>query len=736
MEHRKRILVYAVNYYPRFVGGAEVALKELVERLTPHGYEFDIVTLGFERALPRVERMGAATVHRIGWTANRQVTPDSMSFWLSLNKYFMPITGLIAGVRLARAHKYDAVWSMMASYNSIAALFVSWFTKLPLMLTLQEGDPFEHIRRNARPILPLYLLLFKRAVRIQTISTYLRVFAQTMGATCPITVVPNAVDYAHFAKEISADARAQTRARFLKGGQDTILITTSRLVEKNGIADIISSLSSLPPEVVLVIAGTGPLEKQLIHHARTIGVEGRVHFVGYVPHADLPSLVQSADVFIRPSLSEGFGNSFIEAMAARVPVIATPVGGIVDFLHDGQTGLFCDVQNPRSIADQVRRVQADPALRARLIANAERMVREKYDWSVIVASMRQTFFEPVFRRTKKPLKLVIATGIYPPDVGGPAQYAKRVEMVWREQGHKVSVVAFRLERKLPTGLRHLLYFMRVLPRLLGADAVLALDTFSAAFPAVCAARLLNVPVTIRTGGDFVWEWYVERTGDLVLLKDFYGTRQQRWSSKERIIYKASRWTMQSVRQVVFSTAWQRDIFVKAYDLDLKKTSLVENYIGPKQHSFEPVAKNFIAATRPLKWKNEARVRAAFARPEVVQTGAFLDTERKQFDQFMDHMASCYAVILVSLGDISPNMILDAIRHNKPFIVTRENGITERIKDCAIFVDPENEADIAEKIVWLSKPENYAMQKAKVEAFTFQHSWEEIADELLAHMKRA
>jgi glycosyltransferase involved in cell wall biosynthesis len=633
-------------------------------------------------------------------------------------------------------HKYDAVWSMMASYNSIAALFVSWATKLPLMLTLQEGDPFEHIRRRARPILPLYLLLFKRAARIQTISTYLRTFAQAMGAKCPITVVPNAVDYSHFSRAISTEVRTQTRARFLRGGQDTILITTSRLVEKNGIADIISSLSSLPPEVVLVIAGIGPLEKELIRHARTIGVEGRVHFVGYVSHAELPALVQSADVFIRPSLSEGFGNSFIEAMAARVPVIATPVGGIVDFLRDGQTGLFCEVQNPRSIADQVQRLQADPTLRARLITNAERMVREKYDWSVIVDSMKRTFFEPVFRRVKKPLKLVIATGIYPPDVGGPAQYAKHVEMVWREHGHKVSVVSFRLERSLPTGIRHMLYFVRVLPRMIGADAVLALDTFSAAFPATCAARLLNVPITIRTGGDFVWEWYVERTGDLVLLKDFYQTRQQALSAKEKLIYRASRWTLRAVNTVVFSTEWQRDIFIKAYGINPKKTALVENYIGPKQHSFEPVTKNFIAATRPLKWKNEARVRAAFARPEVVQSGAFLDTERKQFDQFMDHMASCYAVILASLGDISPNMILDAIRHNKPFIVTRENGITERIKDCAIFVDPENEADIAEKIVWLSNPTNYAAQKAKVEAFTFQHSWEEIADELLAHMKRS
>ena len=66
----------------------------------------------------------------------------------------------------------------------------------------------------------------------------------------------------------------------------------------------------------------------------------------------------------------------------------------------------------------------------------------------------------------------------------------------------------------------------------------------------------------------------------------------------------------------------------------------------------------------------------------------------------------------SLGDISPNMIMDAIRYNRPFIVTRETGIYDRIKDIAIFVDPENTEDIAEKIVWLSQPENYEKQKEK------------------------
>jgi glycosyltransferase involved in cell wall biosynthesis len=74
------------------------------------------------------------------------------------------------------------------------------------------------------------------------------------------------------------------------------------------------------------------------------------------------------------------------------------------------------------------------------------------------------------------------------------------------------------------------------------------------------------------------------------------------------------------------------------------------------------------------------------------------------------------------------MILDAIRLNKPFIVTKETGIAERIKDIAIFVDPENPDDIQEKILWLLDAQNHAEQKKKIESFTFTHTWEDMARE--------
>lgn len=340
------------------------------------------------------------------------------------------------------------------------------------------------------------------------------------------------------------------------------------------------------------------------------------------------------------------------------------------------------------------------------------------------------------------MRILIATGIYPPDIGGPAQYAVNVEKVWKSWGHRVDIRTFRLERKLPTVIRHIYYFVTCISSAVPADFIFILDTFSVAVPAVLLAKIFGKKTIIRTGGDFLWESYVERTGDLVLLKNFYlpaprtprqagQTSADKFSFKEKVIFRLTKWALNNSSAIIFSTEWQKNIFLKAYELDAEKLSVIENYYGPKEISFEPSKKDFIAGTRPLKWKNDKRLAEAFVRVKEKGEVLIYDNETKPFSIFMERLAHCYAVILVSLGDVSPNMILDAIRHNKPFILTRETGLYERLKDCAIFVDPEDVDDIAEKILWLSDPVQYEEQKKKIKAFTFTHSFEQIGSEILA-----
>jgi glycosyltransferase involved in cell wall biosynthesis len=328
------------------------------------------------------------------------------------------------------------------------------------------------------------------------------------------------------------------------------------------------------------------------------------------------------------------------------------------------------------------------------------------------------------------MKILLATGIYPPQIGGPAQYAKNLAEALRAQGNEVLVRTYELERKLPMGVRHLLFFFRSLWAMPGTDLVIALDTFSVALPAVCAARLCGKKIIIRTGGDFLWEFYVERTGDLVLFKDFYATRRDELNFKEQLIFKLTRWTLQGVNGIIFSTQWQRDVFTSAYGLDMSKSFVIENFYGERLPSDIPSMMNFLSSSRLFKGKNQERLSEAFQIVNKKGVLAVSDTVAVPHDEFIEKMRYSYAVLVVSISDISPNVILEAIRLGKPFIMTRETGITKKLKDIALLVDPENVDDIAEKIEMLCNPKIYAEYQSRVQNFTYTHSWKEIAKEFL------
>lgn len=358
------------------------------------------------------------------------------------------------------------------------------------------------------------------------------------------------------------------------------------------------------------------------------------------------------------------------------------------------------------------------------------------------------------------MKILIASGIYPPDIGGPAQYARNLYETWKGvQGtdgkplHEVKVAAYRWERAFPPLVRHVLYFLKILRKGWNADLILVLDTWSAAVPAMYACRLMRKKYLIRTGGDFLWESYVERTGDLVLFKDFYATAVgspdrkngsslsvtasflAKLSRKEKIVFKLGGDALRHAGAIIFSTEWQRKIFENAYKLDSRKNSIVENYCGERESVIEPENRMFVAGTRPLKWKNVEFLKECFAEAQerVEKLGLQpieLDCGKAVYDSFVEKIRRSYAVILVSLGDISPNMILDAVKCGTPFIVTTENGITHRIKDAALFVDPKNRKDIVDRIVWLADPKNRALQAEKVRQLAFTHSWKEIAEEIV------
>lgn len=398
----KKIIIFSLSYFPHHLGGAEIAIKEKTDRMPD--YEFHMVCLRFDASLPREEKIGNVTVHRIGFTRPNPSMADLKKFPLHLNKYWYQIAAAFTALSLHRKHSFDATWAMMAHSCGVpAALFKLFCPRVPFVLELQEGDPPENIERLALPVWPLFRRAFTSADAVSVISTFLGRWAKRRGFPGEPILVPNAVNTDHFSQRYPEAVINEIKDALGKKMGDVFLITTSRLVHKNAVDDVIAALPLCPANVHFVILGIGPDEASLRALAKKSGVDQRVHFLGQVSHADMPKYLKASDIFIRPSRSEGMGNSLVEAMAAGLPVIATQEGGIADFLFDERrnpdvpvTGWAVDKDSPAQIAEAVKRIMENPEKVRHVVATAKALVKEKYEWDIVARRMHDAVFQPLF----------------------------------------------------------------------------------------------------------------------------------------------------------------------------------------------------------------------------------------------------------------------------------------------------------------------------------------------------
>jgi len=401
----KKILIFSLAYFPKHVGGAEVSIKEITDRISD--IEFHMVTNRFDSALPKVEKIGNVLVHRVGIATKDPSMANLRKFPLHLNKFLFQLLAAWTAWRLHREHQYDGIWAVMAHSCGVpAALFKVFAPRVPYVLTLQEGDPPEQVERTMRPVWPLFARAFTSADAVTAISTFLGRWARRRGFKGALTIVPNAVDVEFFSQGHSEESINEIRDTFGKRAGDVFVVTTSRLVYKNAVDDVIRALSLLPRNVHFIILGIGPDEAKLKGLVGELDLSERVRFLGQIGHDEMPKYLKACDIFIRASRSEGMGNSFVEAMAAGLPVIATQEGGLSDFLFDEKrnpgiptTGWAVDKNSPTEIAAAVKDIMGNPEKVRTVVATAKRMVIERYDWNLVAKDMREKVFNRVLGKS-------------------------------------------------------------------------------------------------------------------------------------------------------------------------------------------------------------------------------------------------------------------------------------------------------------------------------------------------
>lgn len=379
----KRILILSTSYKP-LVGGSEIAIEEVTSRLPD--YEFDLITARPDKKLPAFEKIGGVNVFRVG---------NSLGlFHFLLPKNFLPLAIFFKAKKLLSANEYHLIHAFQASQAAAAAWLLKFFyPKLPLVLTMQEGKDLKkqnfltNLFRN---------LIIRKADRITAISQYLKNYILEIRKKISVTVIPNGVDVDKFSQEFSYGQLSELADCLGIRPGEKVIVSASRLTFKNGIDSLIKAVGFLHQqnsalEWKLLLVGDGGLKKEMQNLSAGLGIEKKIIFAGTVSHSDLPQYLKIADVFVRPSRTEGLGNSFLEAMVAEVPVIGSSAGGIKDFLTDGETGLVCDPENPEDIARKIERILADESLRKEVVRNAKQLVVEKYDWDKIALEYKKIY---------------------------------------------------------------------------------------------------------------------------------------------------------------------------------------------------------------------------------------------------------------------------------------------------------------------------------------------------------
>lgn len=375
-----RTLQLGMGWFPDESGGLNRYYRDLVTRLPEAGVE----VAGFVA--------GDATVVAASAGAVRPFAPASACLPARLMKLRTQVRRLLTAdpERLMVAHFALYAASCLDLLRSGRPFVVHFHGPWAAESRAEGAGPLP-----ARVKAALEAAVYRRATRCIVLSrAFGRLLEESYGvAPERVRVVPGGIDADRFAPNVSREA---ARRQLGWPTDRPIVLTVRRLVRRMGLEDLLDAARAARdrvPELLVLIAGSGPLAPDLESRAAALGLDGAVRLVGFVPDEKLPLAYAAADLTVVPSLAlEGFGLVVAESLAVGTPVLGTPVGGIPEAL----AGLSPDAVLPESGPEALGRGLTE-ALTGRLVLPdpdaCRRHVRRHFDWPVVTRRVKAVYEE-------------------------------------------------------------------------------------------------------------------------------------------------------------------------------------------------------------------------------------------------------------------------------------------------------------------------------------------------------
>ena len=305
--------------------------------------------------------------------------PDTL-----IKKFFSYLLLLLTAGKRIRQLKPDVVNAHYAMTHGIIAAFAACH---PLIISIWGSDVIRNYKRLTPKLwrLTLYYAL-KKADLICSTSKFMT--DKTLEIIKPfgkIEQVPFGVDCRLFKPaEKPKEYSGQFRIGFVK--------TLARMYGPIYLIKAMQKICQNVPNARLIMVGKGPMKDKLQNLSSKLGIFDRVEFTGFIPHDQLPQMMQSFDVLVNPSIvKESFGVAILEAQACGLPVIATRVGGVPEVCLDQKTGFLVPPRNSDALAEKTITLEKDTALRQRMSINARNFVLQNYRWEDNVEKMLRLF---------------------------------------------------------------------------------------------------------------------------------------------------------------------------------------------------------------------------------------------------------------------------------------------------------------------------------------------------------
>ena len=390
----------SAEYPPNMVGGLGKHVESLSYALAALGIEVVLVTpRGARGGAPEEVPVQGLTVYRVEISPGRteSLLSDTQAMNDELVQAAAEIIERTGPVNLIHAHDW-----LVASVG----IKLKHLWRKPLLVTIHATErgryQGELPSELSRAINDIEAELISEAWRVIVTSYFMahELVAYFGVSNDKIDVVPNAVSTAPYdglRREELVDFRRQFAA-----DDESIVFYVGRVVYEKGLQVLVAAAPQIltyTPKAKFVIAGRGPMADELRLQAERLGIGPRFYFTGFIADDDRDKLFVVSDVAVFPSIYEPFGIVALEAMAARVPVVTSAVGGLTEVVENHVTGILAVPNNPDSLAWAVVHTLSRPDWAAARVENAYRRVCEQFNWER-VAEQKKGIYDRIAEECK------------------------------------------------------------------------------------------------------------------------------------------------------------------------------------------------------------------------------------------------------------------------------------------------------------------------------------------------